>query len=95
MSLQEGVILGLLGSVAGVLVLAWLVRTVRRCAQWVSDLFTPRGVTFGIGDVPLSVHEWQRFAGLALAKNVSQKALLAEAVKFFMDYETDYRERRR
>jgi hypothetical protein len=94
MSLQEGVILGIVGSVAGVLVLAWVVRTVRRAAQWVSDLFTPAGVTFGIAEVPLSVHEWQRFAGLALARNISQKALLAEAVKFFIAYETEYRTRR-
>jgi hypothetical protein len=92
--MQEAIILTLLGSVAGIVVLAWVVRTVRRGLCWVQDLFSPRGVTFGIAEVPLSVHEWQRFGGLALAKNVSQKALLAEAVKFYMDYETEYKTRR-
>lgn len=92
--MQEAVILGILGIAAAVVVLAWIVRTARRCARWLQDLFVPQGVTFGIADVPLSVHEWQRFAGLALARNISQKALLAEAVKFFIEYETEDKMRR-
>lgn len=89
--MQQAIILTLLGSVAGIVVLAWVVRTVRRGLAWVQDLFAPQGVKFGIAEVPLSVHEWQRFGGLALAKNVSQKALLAEAVIFYLENETGRR----
>lgn len=70
-------------SAAGILTV-WLLRQVRRGLGWLRNFLTPPGVTFGIADVPLTAHEWQRFAALATAKNIQQKTLLAECIKFYL-----------
>lgn len=39
-------------------------------------------------DVPLSVHEWERFSALAIAMNKQTKTLLADAVKYYLQEKT-------
>ena len=39
-------------------------------------------------DIPLSVHEWERFAALAIAMNKQTKTLLADAVKYYIQEKT-------
>lgn len=39
-------------------------------------------------DIPLTNKEWERFAGLAIAKGVTQKTLLAEAIIYYLEQKT-------
>jgi len=55
------------------------------------QLYFKREGTFEVlnmKDVPLSVHEWERFAALAIAMNKQTKTLLAEAVKYYLQEKT-------
>jgi hypothetical protein len=82
--MNETAVVIVLSGFSCVLVGVWCVRFVRRGLLRFKDWLTPRGVTFGICDVPLSTNEWQRFAALAVARGVAQKTLLAECVKFYL-----------
>ena len=48
----------------------------------------PQGERLNLQDVPLSAHEWQRFAALAVAMNKQTKTLLAEAVRYYIEQKT-------
>lgn len=74
----------LLSLTAAAVVSVWIYRQAQRLGLWLKNLLTPRGVTCSLFDVPLSPHEWERFAALAVARGVQQKTLLAEAIKFYL-----------
>ncbi len=58
----------------------WGTRFRVRIGRWVK----PVKPDFQIRDVPLSYEKWQRFGSLAIAKGKSQRALLAEAIEFYL-----------
>lgn len=66
------------------LLIRWFVLMLIDARRKVIDWFAPKGVTFGIRDVPLSKSEWERFAALAVARGIAQKTLLADCVKFYL-----------
>jgi len=82
--MSETLVLIVLSGITCMIVGVWGLHQLRRVGVWFKNLFAPRGVTFGLADVPLSAYEWQRFAAFATAKGIQQKTLLAECVKFYL-----------
>jgi hypothetical protein len=61
----------------------WLVRQGQKLLRWVRRWLTP-GLIFSLSAIPLSDTDKYRFAALAVVRNCTQNALLAECIKCYL-----------
>lgn len=73
-------VIGLISLVSLAIVGVWGVRQVRRVLARLRRWATP-GLIFSMSGLPLSDTDKHRFAALAIVRNCTQQALLAEAIR--------------